>query len=307
MEEQIEDTESINEAISESSNEEIVVELPDDIAELSDDESLFEDDEEIQEYEPEFTEESSDVIAEYNEIVEENIEEEEEEEEELSIIDEEIIEENSEILETEPTSDEIFDEIVELDESDLDDDDDIIVVDVSDNDDAEISEATEKEIVEDVDKVFTTMKSEELSDSDLDFIDELNGESSNEDTLEEYSQEGTLEELSDDFTDNLEEDDGFIEPLEEFQPSEPKSDNDEILETRSASTPIVPVYDAEIPQEDTVMSDPIEQGDNVIHAKYGNGIVEKMINYGTKTLYSINFENVGRRLLDPTITEIKKA
>ena len=82
--------------------------------------------------------------------------------------------------------------------------------------------------------------------------------------------------------------------------------DDEILETRSSATPIVPVYDADIPQEDLVMSDPIEQGDSVTHAKYGNGIVEKMIKYGNKTLFSINFDNIGRRLLDPTLTEIKK-
>ena len=82
--------------------------------------------------------------------------------------------------------------------------------------------------------------------------------------------------------------------------------DDEILETRSSATPIVPVYDADIPQEDLVMSDPIEQGDSVTHAKYGNGIVEKMIKYGNKTLFSINFDNIGRRLLDPTLTESKK-
>ena len=69
---------------------------------------------------------------------------------------------------------------------------------------------------------------------------------------------------------------------------------------------MVPVYGADIPSEDIVESDPIDQGDNVHHAKYGNGVVEKMIKYGSKTLYSINFENVGRRLLDPTLTEIKK-
>jgi hypothetical protein len=67
------------------------------------------------------------------------------------------------------------------------------------------------------------------------------------------------------------------------------------------------VYDAEIPAEDTVMSDLIEQGDTVTHAKYGVGVVEKMIKYGNKTLFSINFDNVGRRLLDPTLTEIKKS
>ena len=44
----------------------------------------------------------------------------------------------------------------------------------------------------------------------------------------------------------------------------------------------------------------------VMHAKYGKGIVEKMVKYGTKTLFSINFQNSGRTLLDPTITELKK-
>ena len=53
----------------------------------------------------------------------------------------------------------------------------------------------------------------------------------------------------------------------------------EILETKKSATTNVPVYDAEIPTEDTVQSDPIEQGDTVSHAKYGVGVVEKMIKY----------------------------
>ena len=93
----------------------------------------------------------------------------------------------------------------------------------------------------------------------------------------------------------------------DFLLNDEEGEEKEILETRNASTPIVPVYEAEIPQEDMVMSDPVEQGDVVTHSKYGSGVVEKMIKYGTKTLYSINFDNVGRRLLDPTLTEIKKA
>ena len=87
----------------------------------------------------------------------------------------------------------------------------------------------------------------------------------------------------------------------------PDSQEIEILQTKESTTTSVPVYDADIPQEDLVESDSFEQGDTVIHAKYGTGIVEKMIKYGAKTLYSINFDNVGRRLLDPTLTEIKKS
>ena len=193
-----------------------------------------------------------------------------------------------------PISDENYelDEIVELDPDDADEND--IVIDMEEE--PEELQDIDEQVVKDVDKVFTTRKDETISDSDLDFIDELN---SDEDTLlEEVSEEDSvLEEIS--------EEDGILQedPQEEILIEE----SSEVLETRNTSTPIVPVYDADIPQEDMVVSDPIQQGDTVFHAKYGNGVVEKMIKYGNKTLFSINFDNIGRRLLDPTLTEIKKS
>ena len=209
-------------------------------------------------------------------------------------------------------------EFNELEEQDINEDD--ILVELNDNDELtdeivenadEISDSPEeidKDIVEDVDKVFTTMKDENISDSDLDFIDTLNDLDSDDNLVSEdefFNQNDaeTLQELASD------EEEGFLEPLEEISDSSVSDDeqNDKILEKRESSTPIVPIYDAEIPEEDMVMSDEIEQGDTVLHAKYGSGVVEKMIKYGNKNLYSINFDNVGRRLLDPTLTEIKKA
>ena len=190
-----------------------------------------------------------------------------------------------------------FDEIVELDPSEVVEDD--IIVDMSGDEQISIDEDREQEILEEVDKVYTTMKEEgndsleEISDSDLDLIDELNNDG---EELEEYH--GDIEEVSDSAEGILEE----VHP----EVSQKHNDADEILEHKESTTPIVPLYDADIPQEDMVMSDPIQQGDAVIHAKYGNGVVEKMIKYGTKTLYAINFENIGRRLLDPTLTEIKR-
>lgn len=208
-------------------------------------------------------------------------------------------EEAPEVIPIENNEDD-FAEIVELDESEISEDD--IIVDFEDEDLA--NEDLDREIVEDVDKVFTTMKDDSISDSDLDFIDELNEEP--EEELPESLPEG-MEELTEleDYDDS---EDVLLEPIQEVNElNEEPEEEKEILETRNTSTPIVPVYDAEIPPEDMVMSDPIEQGDTVTHAKYGSGVVEKMIKYGTKTLYSINFDNVGRRLLDPTLTEIKKA
>ena len=196
-----------------------------------------------------------------------------------------------------------LEEIVELAPDDIDDND--IIVDLEEE--KELDENVDEQVVKDVDKVFTTRKDDDISDSDLDFIDELN--SDEEGVLEELQDDSTLEELSEDNDGILEEINDAPPVLEEVSDEANKKadEEQEILQTRNSSTPIVPVYDAEIPQEDLVMSDPIQQGDTVVHAKYGSGVVEKMIKYGNKTLFSINFDNIGRRLLDPTLTEIKKA
>lgn len=191
-----------------------------------------------------------------------------------------------------------LEDIVELNPDEADEND--IVIDMEEDTEDELPKNIDEQIVKDVDKVFTTRKDDDISDSDLDFIDELNNDDGN--LLEEVSDsDAVLEELSE-----SDENDGILEEPQEQLELKDDSD-DEILETRSSSTPIVPVYDADIPQEDLVMSDPIQQGDTVTHAKYGSGVVEKMIKYGNKTLFSINFDNIGRRLLDPTLTEIKKS
>ena len=194
-------------------------------------------------------------------------------------------------------------DLIELDSSELPDD--LIVIDIDENEDENSAEDIDKAIVEDVDKVFTTMKEDTISDSDLDFIDELNNSVSEglEETIEISND---IEELTD-YVDMDDEEDSFLQPLDEVNDFSDLNDDKEVLETRNSSTPMVPVYGADIPAEDMVMSDSFEQGDTVYHAKYGNGVVEKMIKYGAKSLYSINFDNVGRRLLDPTLTEIKKA
>lgn len=236
-------------------------------------------------------------------LQEEPLSEVDDNEEQLSEQEPEIIEPSILPLDDSDYSQEL-EEIKEIDEiSDEDTKEDDVVINLSEESDfVEIGDDVDRQIVEDVDKVFTTMKNddelEEISDSDLDLIDELN---SDDEELEEYS--GELEEISDSQIE-----DGILDqPTESIvPPRQSKQENNEILEKKEANTPIVPVYDADIPQEDMVVSDAIQQGDSVVHAKYGNGVVEKMIKYGTKTLFSINFENIGRRLLDPTLTEIKK-
>ena len=232
----------------------------------------------------------SDEISENNDITEE-IPEETEEEPQTEIEQEEVIVERDVI----PLEDEFnVDEITELNPEDASPDD--ILIDMSEED--EISpEEVDEQIKKEVDKVYTTRKEEDFTENDLDLIDELNNE--NDTLIEAQDDDAVLEELAEQ---------GEI--LEEYHPDssekEDKNDADEILETRSAVTPMVPVYDAEIPDEDLVESDPIQQGDSVTHVRFGNGVVEKLVKYGSKTLFMINFDNGGRRLLDPLLTEIKK-
>lgn len=98
----------------------------------------------------------------------------------------------------------------------------------------------------------------------------------------------SLDEIEEPETDLTEDDLNFIEDINGVDDENP---------------PVVPVY----PAEDLGSAPIFEQGDRVTHPKYGEGVVEKMIKYGNKTLCSINFVNVGRRLLDPAISEISKA
>ncbi len=197
-----------------------------------------------------------------------------------------------EISEAIPLNDDLdSDDIIELDPSQAGEDD--ILIDMSEN------EISDEEIKKEVDKVYTTRKEEDFSENDLDFIDELNSEEE-ELIVPVEEDDSLLEEISDN-------EEGIIE---EYHPDEPvveESEETEILETRNSTTPMVPVYDADIPQEDMVVSDPIQQGDSVTHVKYGSGVVEKLVKYGNKTLFMINFDMGGRKLLDPLLTEIKKA
>ncbi len=69
--------------------------------------------------------------------------------------------------------------------------------------------------------------------------------------------------------------------------------------------PDLPIYPSETPILDESTAS-FMQGDTVTHPKYGKGVIEKLIKYGNKTLCSISFENTGKKLLDPAISELEK-
>lgn len=146
-----------------------------------------------------------------------------------------------------------------------------------------------------------------LTEDDLE-LDQL----PEQEDLQSFDEEDLTDEPLDEDSTALTEDDlNFIDDNQIAQPSSMYEEQEpEITDDYQESpyieeqTPVVPVYPAE--QEPAEESEDFQQGDSVTHPRYGRGVVEKIIKYGNKTLCSISFENVGRRLLDPTISELKK-
>ena len=135
-------------------------------------------------------------------------------------------------------------------------------------------------------------------DDDLGFEDvvDLRGEDSG----------GDIPDLTEDDLDFIE--DNSVASQEEVEDviSEPMQGEsyveDPYIEEQTPVVPVYPAQDTPIAEDDFQFS----QGDAVTHPRYGRGVIEKIIKYGNKTLCSISFENVGRRLLDPSISEFTK-
>lgn len=175
----------------------------------------------------------------------------------------------------------------------------------------ESEEDNSKNIVEPVSNI---LDDESISEEDQGLTEddlELDPLPEQED-LQSFDEEDLTDEPLDEDSTALTEDDlNFIDDNQIAQPSSIYEEQEpEITDDYQESpyieeqTPVVPVYPAE--QEPTEESGDFQQGDSVTHPRYGRGVVEKIIKYGNKTLCSISFENVGRRLLDPTISELKK-
>ena len=239
------------------------------------------------------------------------------------------------VIEEEPAED--IEEIIEIDESghELTEDDLDLIDDLNIVDNDEIFEIVQDSSDELADEIIVSEfqefpainKEENVSQEDTlsglfggitEEDEDLAGFEAVEETEEqsELFSEDSLEEL-------VQEEIGEAEEVEyEDQEEAPQAtfkevftrpetqDNDvaapalDILPIKASTAPIVPIYSADIEPKNE--SDEIGQGDIVSHPKYGKGTVEKLITYGSKTLCSIHFDNVGRRLLDPALSEIKK-
>lgn len=141
-----------------------------------------------------------------------------------------------------------------------------------------------EELVEQVAKDVDRVLYEKLPDDNINF-DEIEAAAPDELTEEDLN-------LIDDLT------------SDDSQYSDNEIENINIENNIQEQPPVVPIYAAD--DIDAQENQSLEPGDRVSTPKYGEGIVEKMIKYGNKMLCSIEFPNIGRRLLDPAMTEIKK-
>ena len=102
--------------------------------------------------------------------------------------------------------------------------------------------------------------------------------------------------------DELTEDD--LNLIDDINSENPEENHLEITDLSDENPPVLPIYPGEDIEAEADQK--LEPGDRVSTPKYGEGVVEKMIKYGNKMLCSIEFPNIGRRLLDPAMTDITK-
>lgn len=130
-------------------------------------------------------------------------------------------------------------------------------------------------------------------------------EGQEEQEYEEYNvdfsdEDLNFDEITEEITQNYKEEPVVSEPV-----SAAYDDIDSLYTVRkepqlSAEIPVYPAPESAGQEFD------FNEGDTVKHEKYGLGVIKKIIGYGNKKLCSIQFDKVGRRLLDPQLAVIEK-
>ena len=151
---------------------------------------------------------------------------------------------------------------------------------------------SEEEFVEDSEAETQIEQSEGLTEEDLDYIDNIN----------EQDKEENSEEIPE--AESYTEDDINEEPVNTGESDIFPTDFEQ-QDTEDQNTPVVPVYPVEEETPVNGYQNEFEAGDRVSHPKHGEGVVEKMVKFGNKVLCSVSFAS-GRKLLDPTISQLQK-
>ena len=214
------------------------------------------------------------------------------EEQKTEEVEEVAIEENNEIEEISVADDVIT--TTEIKKEEVEDTLEIETIDLSQKD----------EVEEDMD----------LSDDELDFFQMAEDENENEDELQEESQEQLQEELSDDLDLNEIADNSIDDNFEEIINSknnqntqkialDEKTQIDADILVQPTQKENLPIFKDEEKKEKSATA--YEIGNIIIHKKYGRGLIVKTIKYEERQLLQVEFEQAGKKLLDPTVADIK--
>lgn len=144
----------------------------------------------------------------------------------------------------------------------------------------------------------------ELSDEELDFFQlaqETNGSQENSEGLDLF--QVAADSLDNSFKDIID----TKSATEEKQTINIDKDikiDEKILESNEEKKENLPIFKEEI-KEETSNEQKYEVGNKVFHANYGNGVVVKILKYEGRQLLQIDFEEAGKKTLEPRIANVK--
>lgn len=172
--------------------------------------------------------------------------------------------------------------------------------------------AKNEEVLEEIETSIDETPIEELEDENI-ITEETQDAPKEEEAVDDII---PLDDVINDITSKLEneeekknsnnesKDEDFEVELENDEELVPPPINSDI---KTKESPDLTVYPADNNNELSEKNIPFEIGDRVYHPKHGYGVIEGFANYSNKILFcQIEFEKVGRRILDPRIAGIEK-
>ncbi len=164
-----------------------------------------------------------------------------------------------------------------------------------------VQEQEKEELIEEIEEEVQEQVKDELQNEIQEEVQDVQAEEK-----EEFEEETTIE----NDTNTRNETQNLNKKIE--QKAEKKTENTIIPpklkeKINLKETKEIPIYETEKSQTPSIQEIPFKVGDVVYHPKHGKGVIEGFANYSNKILFcQIEFENVGRRILDPRIAGIKK-
>lgn len=163
----------------------------------------------------------------------------------------------------------------------------------------------------------------DLSDDELDFFQMAQDEDDNEDKIENGPEEDPKN-----IEEKQESEESYEEDIDLNEIADNSIDNnfEEIINSKNQQHKNTLVVDEKIKINEEIINKPAQKenlpifkdenkeekpsknytaGNIVIHKKYGRGTIVKTIKYEERQLLQIEFEQAGKKLLDPTVADIK--